>query len=205
MGMGMGKLPLLATQDRYILSGLTRELHSTLSAHLTASERVLTHHDARAVLENVTSYTNDDALRPLAHIDVVSRLFRVAGSDAIFIIPGHGVSEAGKVTREVEGKPVVQSLVRAAWRGRRSVRERGELGRARRAEERVGELEGVVEGLRGEVGEGRLGDLVGRERAVGEKALEVQRREERVRRWEDGVRRGGGGGGSGGEERLKRR
>ncbi|KAI9705579.1 MAG: hypothetical protein M1836_006335 [Candelina mexicana] len=192
-------LPLLTTQDRYILTGLSRELHSTLSAHLTASEHTMAHQGSRAAYEGV-GYT-DDALRPLAYIDVPSRLFRVAGSEAIFIIPGHGVSEAGRVTREIEGRPVVQSVVRPAWRGRRSVREK------RRVEEVVAGLRRELEGLKGELGEreeevrglrgevavaeGRLGDLVGRERAVGEKALEVQRREERVWRWEERVRKEG--------------
>ncbi|KAI9724107.1 MAG: hypothetical protein M1812_000826 [Candelaria pacifica] len=185
---------LIQAQDRYILTSLSRSLNTLLTERLNLSERAISSRGERAFLEGV-GY-EEDISRPLASIDIPSRLYRIKDTQTIFVALGHGISEMGVVTRDIEKRPFVQSVVKPQWGVRKSARQRGELLRARNAEEKVRGLRGEVERLRGVVerrdmevarlkgevgvGEARLGDLVRRERSLGERALVVRKEMEKV-------------------------
>lgn len=110
-GLGSDGRPLVCTQDQWILCDLTPGLYATLGEKLDRVEQ-----------ENVRRETASRAQlggehrRPLKHmtawIDVPSRIFRLQGCSTFFVIPGYGVHPNTAELRDMESKPLIQTVPR---------------------------------------------------------------------------------------------
>ncbi|KAI9821635.1 MAG: hypothetical protein M1827_002216 [Pycnora praestabilis] len=118
--------PLLFPQDRYVLANLTPELWEVLNERLAVKEQAMLRRErsARSALHEppVTESAHQasgmgmkkrDPMKPLAWIDVPSRLYRVAGSPTIFMTPAHGgIHPSTHTTLALESQPLVQTVIR---------------------------------------------------------------------------------------------
>ncbi|KAH0534040.1 hypothetical protein FGG08_007356 [Glutinoglossum americanum] len=117
--------PLVFPQDRYVLGGLSGGLWQVLDQTLSAKQAEL------QTQENIKSSEVhkpvDPSLQPpnplqrIAWINVESRLYRVAGTQTIFIVPAYNIHPNLEFSKELERKPLVQVLSR--WPDRQQAQE----------------------------------------------------------------------------------
>ncbi|MCJ1367618.1 hypothetical protein MMC16_006752 [Acarospora aff. strigata] len=110
--------PLLFPQDRYVLANITPDLWDVLNGQLNAKQWEQEDAERVAASNLHAPPTKDspqtvDPLKPVATIDVTSRLYRIPGSRTIFITPAHGIHPAVAPTLRNEKRPaLVQTVVK---------------------------------------------------------------------------------------------
>ncbi|KAI9869565.1 MAG: hypothetical protein M1830_005384 [Pleopsidium flavum] len=88
-----------------------------LNERLAAKQQEQEATELAAVQKLHASPTKDDEpavnpLQPVASIDVTSRLYRIPGSRTIFVLPAYGIHPGTEGTREMESRPLIQTVVR---------------------------------------------------------------------------------------------